>query len=542
MNLEFLRVLSALAKQPTISRGSTRGSFLRTCFSLERDAVGEAIKTTLIADETVPPVVPTGFRGFLAKFTVLKGAQHNLWLTFLIKFLIYTAYSVTNKTMVLWLSKDLGFSDQAAGALVGWVWAPAMTVFTLLAGSVTDAIGLRRTFFLGVAICTIARSVMVVTTIPSLALACGVLPLAVGEALGTPVLLAATRRYSTTSQRSISFSIIYMIMNIGYFAAGWIFDYVRQLHLHVSLFGFEPSSYQQLFMVSLAFEIVLFPVIYFIRRGAEANNGGRVIEKSSGDDGTPPSFWKGIGETVRQTAIDTAHLFRRLIGQSGFYRLLVFFLFIGFLKAIFLQMDYVFPKFGIRELGVNAPVGKLSAINAIVIICLVPIVGALTQKFAAYRMVVIGGAICAAGVFIMALPTEWFLPAAYSGIGQWLGHGYLGLHGSIHPYYIMTALYLIVFSIGEAFYSPRVYEYAAAIAPKGQEASYGSLAYLPFLVGKLLVGTGGWLLAAFVPEHGPRHPATMWLIFALAASVAPVGLIVFRRYIRVPEAGRQDTD
>ena len=53
----------------------------------------------------------------------------------------------------------------------------------------------------------------------------------------------------------------------------------------------------------------------------------------------------------------------------------------------------------------------------------------------------------------------------------------------------MSALYLAVFSVGEAFYSPRVYEYAAAIAPKGQEASYGALAYLPFLVGKLLVGT-----------------------------------------------------
>ncbi|MGA7275200.1 MAG: hypothetical protein WBX14_10180 [Candidatus Udaeobacter sp.] len=87
-----------------------------------------------------------------------------------------------------------------------------------------------------------------------------------------------------------------------------------------------------------------------------------------------------------------------------------------------------------------------------------------------------------------------------------------------------------------------MYEYPTAIAPKGQEASYGSLAYLPFLVGKLLVGTGVWLLGAYVPEHGPRRPATMWLIFALAASVAPVGLIVFRRYIRVPEAGRQDVD
>lgn len=499
--------------------------------------MGKAIKETFAPEDSVAPIEATGLRGFLAKFTVLRGAQRELWLTFLIKFLIYTAYSVTNKTMVLWLSKDLGFSDQAAGALVGWVWAPAMTIFTLLAGSLTDAIGLRRTFFLGVAICTVARSVMVVTTIPWLALACGVLPLAVGEALGTPVLLAATRRYSTVAQRSISFSIIYAVMNVGYVAAGYIFDYVRQLNLHVSLFGFEPSAHQQLFIVSLMFEIVLFPVIYFLRSGAEANNGGPVIDESRS---AAPAFWNGIGETVRQSAIATAQLFQRLIGQSGFYRLLVFFLFIGFLKAIFLQMDYVFPKWGIRELGLNAPVGKLSAINAIIIIFLVPIVGALTQKFAAYRMVVIGGAICAAGVFIMALPTQWFQPAASGVMGQWLGHGYLGVHGSIHPYYIMVALYLIVFSVGEAFYSPRVYEYAAAIAPKGQEASYASLAYLPFLVGKILVGAGGWLLAAFCPEHGPRRSGTMWFIFALAASVAPIGLLVFRRYIRVPEAGRQD--
>jgi MFS family permease len=502
--------------------------------------MGEAVKQTFVPDDNVAPVELTGLRGFLAKFTVLKGAKRELWLTFLIKFFIYTAYSVTNKTMVLWLSKDLGFSDEASGALVGWVWAPAMTVFTLLAGSVTDAIGLRRTFFIGVAICTVARSVMVVTTIPSLALACGVLPLAVGEALGTPVLLAATRRYSTTAQRSISFSIIYSIMNIGYVAAGFLFDYVRQLNLHVSLFGFEPSSYQQLFIVSLIFEIVLFPVIYFIRRGAEATDGGPVIDESQFNREAIPSFWSSIGATVRKSAVQIAQLFRRLIGQSAFYRLLVFFLFIGFLKAIFLQMDYVFPKFGIRELGFNAPVGKLAAINAIIIIFLVPIVGALTQKFAAYRMVVVGGTICATGVFIMALPTQWFEAAANSPIGQWLGHGYLGLQGNIHPYYIMSALYLAVFSVGEAFYSPRVYEYAAAIAPRGQEASYGSLAYLPFLVGKILVGSGGWLLAAFVPEHGPHHPATMWLIFALAASVAPIGLIAFRRYIRVPEAGRHD--
>jgi MFS family permease len=251
-------------------------------------------------------------------------------------------------------------------------------------------------------------------------------------------------------------------------------------------------------------------------------------------------FLVAIAKTVRQSAADTIALFRRLLQQRGFYRLLLFFLFIGFLKAIFLQVDYVFPKFGDRVMGLHAPAGKLANINAIVVIVLAPIVGALTQRVSSYRMVIVGGTICAAGVFIMTLPTDWFVPVADNAIGGFFGHVYLGLTGSIHPFYIMSALYLIVFSIGESIYSPRVYEYAAAIAPPGQEASYGSLAYLPFLVGKLLIGTSGWLLAAFVPETGPKHPSELWLIFALAASVAPIGLLVFRRYIRVAEAGRND--
>jgi len=489
------------------------------------ESVAQITPPALALEEPLGPVEAGGLRGFIAKFTVLRGAQRELWLTFLIKFLIYTAYSITNKTMILWLSKDLGFSDQAAGALVGWVWAPAMTIFTLLAGSLTDAVGLRRTFFLGVAICTVARTVMVGTTLPWLALVCGVLPLAIGEALGTPVLLAATRVYSTTQQRSMAFSIIYSIMNVGYLVAGVVFDFVRKSDFHPSFFGFAPTPHQQLFMVSLALEIVLFPTIYFLRRRQERQRD------------TYPTMLA----TVRASATETIDLFKRLLGQSAFFRLLVFFLLIGFLKAIFLQMDYVFPKFGDRELGLNAPVGKIAGINSIIIIFLAPVVGALTQKFSAYRMVVFGGAICAAGVFIMALPTSWFAPLANGAFGDWLGHGYLRLHGAIHPYYVMSALYLTVFSIGEAFYSPRVYEYAAAIAPPGQEASYGSLAYLPFLVGKLLVGTSGWLLAAFCPATGTRHSGTMWLIFACAASVAPLGLLLFRSYIRVPEAGREQS-
>ena len=204
-----------------------------------------------------------------------------------------------------------------------------------------------------------------------------------------------------------------------------------------------------------------------------------------------------------------------------------------------MQIYYVYPKFGIRELGDGAPVGRLWAINSILIVFLAPMVGALTQKYPAYRMVMLGSALTAASVFILAMPTGWFEPLANGPFGQWLGHWYLRLKGTVHPYYVMIALFVMLFSVGEAFYSPRVYEYAAAIAPKGLEASYSALSYVPFLLAKLLVGTfAGPLLATYCPERGVRHSGTMWLIVALTATVAPVGLLALRGFIRVREAGR----
>ena len=121
---------------------------------------------------------------------------------------------------------------------------------------------------------------------------------------------------------------------------------------------------------------------------------------------------------------------------------------------------------------------------------------------------------------------------------QWVGYHYLGLKGGIHPYYLMIATYIAIFSVGEGFYSPRVYEYAAAIAPKGQEASYGALSYVPFLLGKLLIGCTGWLLAALCPAE---RSAEFWSDVADSCPGrvdSSLGLITFRRYIRVPEAGR----
>jgi MFS family permease len=244
---------------------------------------------------------------------------------------------------------------------------------------------------------------------------------------------------------------------------------------------------------------------------------------------------------VREAAQETIRLFTTLLRQAGFYRLLAFLVLIAFVKLIYKQMDYVYPTFGIRELGPGAPIGILWGMNSLFIIVLVPFIGALTQKYSAYSMVVLGCVISAASIFIMAMPPVWFQPLANGVLGNVIGHWFLGLKGGVHPYYVMIALFVLVLSVGEAFYSPRVYEYAAAIAPKGQEASYGALSYVPFLLAKLMIGLfSGKSLMRYCPETGPRHSQTLWLIVALSSLIAPVGLLTLRRFIRVHEAGRDD--
>jgi len=480
---------------------------------------------------------------FLGKFTVLRGAARELWITFAVKLLVIAAYALTNSTLVLWLTSDLGYSDPNALRLVGG-WSLLMTVCTLLVGSLTDAIGLRKTFFLGVWVCIVARAVMAFTSLHWLALAGGLFPLAVGEALSAPVLVAAVRRYSNTGQRSISFSIFYAMMNVGFLAAAFVFDYVRQGlgehgQLALPLVGVKISTYRALFLASLVIEISILPVLYLLRAGVEVTDEGvRIIPRPAGQ--RQEKLGNRALEAIRGSLRDAARLFAGLLRQGGVYRLLVFLILIAFLKLILMQMYYVYPEFGIRVLGNGAPIGRLWAINPILIIFLVPFIGALTQRISAYKMVTMGGIICAASVFIMTLPTVWFEPLANGLAGHWLGHGYLGLTGSVHPYYVMIALFVVFLSLGEAFYSPRVYEYAAAIAPKGQEASYGALSYVPFLLAKLLIGTfSGMLLARYCPEHGVRHSGTLWLCVALTATIAPAGLILLRRHIRVHEAGRE---
>ncbi len=480
----------------------------------------------------------------LSKLLILRGAVRELWVVFGAKILAILAYGLVNSTLVLWLSSDLGFSDVKAGFVVA-SWSAVMTLSTVLVGSLADAVGIRAAFLLGVTLCAISRGVMAFATSLWPAFVLGLLPLAVGEALQTPVLVAAVKRFSTTAQRSMAFSVYYAAMNVGFALSGWSFDRVRGVlgeygRFSLPVLGTRLSTYQVLILLGCLCTIPAWLLAYFgLRPGVEVTDEGVWVAP-------PPSVGHRGGQaaaaSVRRAGKEWWRIFSGLWGQPAFYRFLLFLTLAVGVRLILYHMYYTFPKFAIRELGPGAPVGRLFlVVNPVLIIILAPVIGALTQKVSAYSAVVIGSAIAAGSVFLLALPPTWFAPWANGLLGDLIARRWLGVNSAtINPYYVSITLMAVVYSIGEAFWSPRLYEYPAAIAPKGQEASYMALSMLPFFVAKFFAGgLSGKLLQDFCPARGPRDPGLLWLIVGIMALATPAGLVVFKRWIRVPEAGRE---
>jgi hypothetical protein len=381
------------------------------------------------------------------------------------------------------------------------------------------------------------------TTVRWLALGAGLMPLALGEALMVPVMVAAVRRYSTTQQRSISYAIFFALMNGGFWLAARVFDWVRKGlgehgHFTIPVVGVQLSTYRTLFLASFLLTVPNLLLLYFgIRQGAEATDEG--LKFTPGRPRPAGSSGLLLWHATQDTLLETRRIFMGLWGQTAFYKFLAFLCVLVAMRIIYFHMYYTYPKFGIRELGPGAPVGQLWSINGIVLLFLVPIVGALTQKIPAFKMILVGTCISAASLFIMTFPPDVFAPMAQSWFGDLVGHWWLGLKGTIHPYYVMIFLYVLFLSIGESLWNPRLYEYTASIAPKGQEGSYMALSYLPFFIAKFFAGTfSGLLLSYYCPKVGPRHSQTLWLWIALSTLTTPVCLILFGRYLRVQEVGR----
>ena len=180
---------------------------------------------------------------------------------------------------------------------------------------------------------------------------------------------------------------------------------------------------------------------------------------------------------------------------------------------IFRHLDATLPKYMMREFGENVPKGTIYSINPALIIILVPIISAATTTVDPLTMIHFGVYISAASVFFLVASTS-----------VWA-----------------TICFVTVLSIGEAIWSPRLYDYTMSMCKEGREGTYMALSSAPLFLAKLPVGfMSGFLLQKYCPEEGERHSKTMWLIIGATTAVSPILLTLCWGYIAKKDDGDED--
>ncbi len=481
--------------------------------------------------------------GFIEKFTVLKSAPRELWLVYFGKVAETCAYSLVNASLMLYLINELGYSDEGAGGLVG-VWATIIALFTFLVGSLSDAIGIRKTLIFAFALCAITRLMMAVVGHPVLTPILGLMPMTLGVAMTIPVMVAAARRFTNSKQRSMGFALLYVFMNVGFLIGGKLYDWVRNWMGEdgtMSVLGLDLSVYETIFLIATVFTLVgLIPVWGTMRKGVEATDEGTKIDPANeGEIEVGGSMWVFIGRAVARTG----RILTEVGKEKAFYRFLLLVALIVGVRMVFYHMHYTLPVWADREMGYGSRFGTAwGVINPALIIILTPIVGALAQKISSYTMLVIGTSISAVTVFLLVLPPDTFAALTTTWFGEVLRQPWLlDIDGDLSPIYMNLVLFSIFFSIGEAIWSPRLYEYTAACAPKGRESTYMSMSLLPMFVAKLTVGPlAGVLLDAYCPMEGARSSWVLWLVVGGMAIFSPLAIFFLRGVITARSAEKEE--
>jgi len=432
-----------------------------------------------------------------------------IWLAFLIKVMESLCYFSTVLVLMAFLTQDMGLSDVTAGTIFG-VFSASMSFFMLFVGFVADSLGIKKALIVGLIIALAGRMSIAFTTSPWMVYP-GLFVLSVGFAYMIPLLAAAVALFSTKPTRKFAFSWYYVVMNVGSLLAGLSLDWLRGVFtqtIEFSVLGMHLAvrPTQMIFLVAVGTTIVSMIVVIFGIRS-------RIPQKESGEDGAPdPAEAKEAAGPDTEAKKSPYQVMMEVVREKTFWVFIVFIFLLVMVKMIFQYNHSLYPLY-MERIGLKLWTGKLYAINPAIVIILVPVMTAITSRMNAYKVILYGSFVSAASVFIM-------------GLGEAI---------------VYIVLFQVVLSIGEAIYSPRVYDYTASIAPPGREASYMAYSKAPMFFAKVAAGpASGFLLLHLCPEEGERNTELMWIVVGISTIISPITLWLGRKWLDV-ETRKQAT-
>ncbi len=447
-------------------------------------------------------------KGYFSEFKVLKTATKEFWITNAIQFMDGLAYFSIINVITLYLTVNCGFSDVDSGAWVG-IWTLYITAFVLASGSICDAIGLKKTFFIACLLQLVSRAGMGIAPVflKGPALTYTVMTMIIILSLGTAFMVTAVpvgiRRFTNKSNRSTGFNVYYLIMNIGAILAGaLITDGFRKW------LGEVNGN-----LAILVFGGLMAAGCFIASSFMDEHNYAEEDERASADTGKRPLA-----------------IFMEVWKESAFLKLILFLALTLGVRLIFTNQFLIMPKYYTRVLYTDFELGLANSINPTIIvtglILLIPVI----NRFATFKLIVVGMTISAFSLLFMAVPAQWMLSVP-------------GVHNMTQAYIFVICAQIIVFAVGELIFSPRFTEYISVVAPKDKVASYMGLSALPMFIAKPINGFLSGILIAGYSYDGIRakidsgnigyrqSPEFMWMIYFALALLSPVAVLAMKNIL-----------
>ena len=268
--------------------------------------------------------------------------------------------------------------------------------------------------------------------------------------------------FTYPKNRSVGYSLFYMIFYISGAIASGIFDGVR------TIYSSDSQVFNIMFFACTGMYAAVILLSLTIRNLDIEESGETELELNMSQNG-----WDYIKEEFV---------------KPDFWRFFSLVLLLSVVKSMYTHIGMTLPLYMDRSIHSRAHFSIIIAIHEIVLLIGIPLLTGLIRYFNSYSLLVIGSMITLVSPLVLLLGNS----------------------------YVTLSIFVTILSIGESIYAPRLVDYTIEAAPKGKEAVYLAIGNIPNSLSLLIAGiSSGLLMAELCPEDGEqKYCVGVWLSIA----------------------------
>lgn len=409
--------------------------------------------------------------------TLRAGFLPTFWIANTLELFERFAYYGSKAVLAVYVAETVGLGPEKSAFLVGSVFNTLLYFLPILAGTVVDRFGFKRSllvcfsifslgyFLIGLPGLPIGKPVVDALG-PTNYMLLALIVTAAGGSLIKPSIVGTVARTTTPSTKDLGYSIYYMLVNIGGAVGPLLAIPVRE---NVGI------AYVLVVSSLISLGLVVGTLLFF-------------KEPPQPADAPPPrSMLKVLADM------------RKVFGNLKFMTFLV--IFSGF-WVMFWQIFYSLP-FYVKDVLNFSRFEIIETVDAFTIIILVTPLTALAKRMSAMGAMITGFALASA---------SWFVMGAF-------------------PTVAMTVAAIAIFAMGEALQAPRYYGYVADLAPSEQVGTYMGFAFLPVAIGTFGAGAIAGPLVTHYVKGGHPTPSAMWYVIGAIGVVSTLLMVAYDRLV-----------